>query len=226
MSHLYLDNLSRRNANNNKIAGRGNAIMVEPKPDLDQVVFHYCNKPGHYQRGCALFSKDKNKKSAFRRGKADPGSSTEKNWCSIHHSTSHNDVDCYKQRALRPQEGSSDTTATLNSNTELKAGEENDPDLNKELNFDGGFMWMALSDGRSVSPTNSKITMLVDSGTTENFVDDELISERKEKMLNHIVLNTKIRAAGKQAQLGTATGILSGVITDKAGDKHEVSRFS
>ena len=174
-----------------------------------------------------MFSKDKKKKPIFRRGKADSEGSTEKKWCSIHNFTTHNDVDCYKQRAPRPQEGSSHTTATLNSNTELKAGGENDPDLNKELNFDGGFMWMALSDGRSVSPTNSKITMLVDSGATEHFVD-ELISELTEKMLNCTVLNTpkNIRAAGKQALLGTATGILSGVITDKAGDKHEVSRFS
>ena len=138
-----------------------------------------------------------------------------------------NDVDCYKQVAPRPQEGSSHTTTTLNSNTELKDGGENDPDLNKELNVEGGFMRMALSGGRSFPPTNSKITMLVDSGATEHFVD-ELISELTEKMLNCTVLNTpkNIRAAGKQALLGTATGILSGVITDKAGDKHEVSRFS
>ncbi|CAM9676984.1 unnamed protein product, partial [Laminaria digitata] len=72
MMHLYLDNLSRRNANDSKIAGRGAAMMAEPKADPDQVVCRYCNKPGHYQRGCALFTKDNNKKPAFKRGKAGP----------------------------------------------------------------------------------------------------------------------------------------------------------
>ena len=112
-----------------------------------------------------------------------------------------NDVDCYKQVAPRPQEGSSHTTTTLNSNTELKDGGENDPDLNKELNVEGGFMRMALSGGRSFPPTNSKITMLVDSGATEHFVDDKLIPELKEKMLNRTVLNTK-NTSGREA--GTA----------------------
>ena len=74
---LYRDNLSRRNANDNKIAGRGAAMTAEPKPDLDYMVGHYCNNPGHYQRDCALFSNDKkNRKPAFRRGKAGPEGSS------------------------------------------------------------------------------------------------------------------------------------------------------
>ena len=111
MRHLYLDNLSRRNAIDNKITGRGAATMAEPKPDRDQVVYHYCNKPGHYQRCYALFRKDKkNRKPAFTRGKAGPGGIAEKTWCSIHNSTSHNDVDCYEQGSPRPQERASHTT--------------------------------------------------------------------------------------------------------------------
>ena len=50
-------------------------------------------------------------------------------------------------------------------------------------------MWMVLSDGRTFLPTNSKITMSVDSGATEHFVDDEQVPELKEKMLNYTVLN-------------------------------------
>ena len=56
------DNLSRRNANDGKIAGRGATMMAEPKSDPDQVVCRYCNKQGHYQRGCALFTMDRNNK--------------------------------------------------------------------------------------------------------------------------------------------------------------------
>ncbi|CAN0299657.1 unnamed protein product, partial [Scytosiphon promiscuus] len=37
MRHLYLDNLSRRNANDGKIAGRGAAMMAETTSDPDQV---------------------------------------------------------------------------------------------------------------------------------------------------------------------------------------------
>lgn len=74
----------------------------------------------------------------------------------------HNDADCYQQGASRPQEGASLTITTLNSNIELAAGGKDDPDLNQELTFEVGFMWIALSDGRIFLPNNSKIAMLVD----------------------------------------------------------------
>ena len=136
----------------------------------------------------------------------------------------HNDVDCYQQSAPRPQEGTSHTTTTLNSNADLTAGRNNDLDLSKEFNFEGGFMWMALSDGRTFLPNDSEITLLVDSGATEHFVDDELIPELKEKMLNYAVLKTPkpIRAASKQILPGTATGLIPGVITDKADNNYDV----
>ncbi len=221
MRHLYLDNLSRRNTKESRIAGRGAAMIAEPTPDPDQVVCHHCNKPGHYQKGCALFIKNlkKNKKPPFKRGKASPGGAAGKKWCSIHNSTTHNDAGCYQQGAPRPQEGASHIAQVERSDPVNEH-----PDFNKEFDFDGGFMWMALSDERTFLPNNNEITMLVDSGATEHFVDDQLIPELKEKMLNYTVLSTpkKIRAAGKHILLGTVTGILIGSITDKTGKKHEV----
>ncbi|CAM9496159.1 unnamed protein product [Laminaria digitata] len=201
MRYLYLDNLSRRNANDSKNAGHGAAMMAEPTSRPRPSGLPLLQQAGHYQRGCALFAKNKeDRKPAFKRGKAGPEGTAGKKWCSTHDSTTHNDVDCYQQGAPRPQEGAYHTTATPNSNIELTAGGNIDPDLNKELHFEGGFMWMVLSDGRTFLPNNSEITMLVDRGATEHLRDDELLLELEEQMLNYTILNTpkKIRAAGKQ----------------------------
>ena len=66
--------------------------------------------------------------------------------------------------------------------------------------------------------------MLVDSGVKENFVDNELIPDAESLMLDYTVLDKpkKIEIAGQQLLLGIATSILPGVITDKAGTKHDV----
>ena len=84
-------------------------------------------------------------------------------------------------------------------------------------------MWMVLSDGRTFLPTNSKITMSVDSGASKHFVDDEQVLELKEKMLNYTVLNMlkKYERPGSRHSW-VPPNILFGFITDKAGDKHEV----
>ena len=68
------------------------------------------------------------------------------------------------------------------------------------------------------------IAMLVDRGATENFVDNKLIPETEYLMLDYTVLDkpNKIVTAGQQLLLGIATGNLPGVITDKAGTKHDV----
>lgn len=42
-------------------------------------------------------------------------------------------------------------------------------------------MWKSWSMGRTFLPNNSEITMLVDSGATEDFVDDKLIPDLMEK---------------------------------------------
>lgn len=48
-------------------------------------------------------------------------------------------------------------------------------------------MWMVLLDGKTFLPNDSKITMLVDSGATEHFVDSELMPELKENKLNKLI---------------------------------------
>lgn len=67
-------------------------------------------------------------------------------------------------------------------------------------------MRVPLSDGYTSIPNDNDIILLVGSGATEHFVDDELIPETKKKMLNPTVIITpeNIRAAGKQILLGTA----------------------
>ena len=90
--------------------------------------------------------------------------------CSVCSSTTHNGADCYYHRAPRPQERASHTAQIESSDCVNEH-----PDFNNEFDFDGGFMWMALSDGRTFRPKNNEIAMLVDNGATEQFVDNELI---------------------------------------------------
>lgn len=63
------------------------------------------------------------------------------------------------------------------------------------------------------------ITMMVASDATENFVDNELIPEAESLMLDYTVLDKPKKTTTSQQPLlfGIATGLLRGVITDKAG---------
>lgn len=122
MKHLYLDDRSRRDTNGSEIAGGGATTVAESTPGPDRVIFRYCNKPEHYQRSCAVFTKDKrSRRPAFKRGKAGSEGAAGNKWLSIHISATRNDADCYQQGAPRPQEGASHITTTLNANIERTA---------------------------------------------------------------------------------------------------------
>lgn len=70
---LYLDDPSRWNTNDSKLAGRDAAMAVGPTTGPNLLNVRCCHKPGHYQRGCALFTKDNiSNKPAFKGGTAGP----------------------------------------------------------------------------------------------------------------------------------------------------------
>lgn len=66
--------------------------------------------------------------------------------------------------------------------------------------------------------------MLVDSGVTENVVDNGLIPEVESLMLDYTVLDKpdKTDTAVKQLLLEIATAILRGVTTAKADTEHDL----
>ena len=77
---------------------------------------------------------------------------------------------------------------------------------------------------RNDLPAVKAITMLVDCGAVENFVDNELIPDVESLMLDYTVLDKpkEIVTARQQLLLGIVTGILPGAITDKVGNKFDV----
>ena len=238
MRNFYMDEESRRRESKGRVAGRGAAMTVESTRDLSEIICHNCKKPGHYMRRCPTSDngkrsndkrnngkQDKNKKGPAAKGYKKPGSGGGggQKWCSVHKSTTHNDAECYKQGAKRA-ESSGAYTATVLSAAAPPPADTGDPVFKVEGGFDGGFMWMASTGARTFAPSNSTMTMLVDSGATEHFLDDELIPGLKQLMQDYNLLEEpkKIVTAGNQVLLGTATGILPCVITDQNGSTHQV----
>ena len=84
--------------------------------------------------------------------------------------------------------------------------------------FDGGFMFTAAAT-RRFTPSTKGATLLVDSGASESFLDDELISGLKEMMREFKELSTpkEITNAGKHTIYGVGTGIISFIIRNSHG---------
>ena len=68
------------------------------------------------------------------------------------------------------------------------------------------------------------MTMLVDSGASGHYFDNELQPSLRDKLLNYKELEKShnIVTAGRNVLLGTATGTASGVIIDEKGHRHQV----
>lgn len=115
-------------------------------------------------------------------------------------------------------------TATVFSPNTLTPNVNEKPDFDREFNSDRGFTSTALSDGRTFLPNDGRTIMLEDSGAKEHFVNDALVSELNDNVLHYTVLDEPkpIRAGGKQALLGGATGFLPGIIIDKTVAKYDI----
>ena len=70
------------------------------------------------------------------------------------------------------------------------------------------------------------LTMLVDSGTSGHYFDDELHPGLKDKLLNYkpLMKPHKILTTGRHGLPRTATGTISGKIVDTDGNKHPVEQ--
>ena len=78
-----------------------------------------------------------------------------------------------------------------------------------------------LTTTQAMTPT---MTMLVDSGASAHYFDDELHPGLKDQLLNHTKLDGphKMVTAGRHVLLGTATGTASGVIVYENSSKGRV----
>lgn len=221
MRNVYLDNLSRRKATAGRIAGRGIAMAAHSTPGLSDTTCYDCKGIGHYSYDCPSplnsggdsnenGDNHDNHQTGRRKGgqgsksKQGSGDGGGQKWCSLHNSTTHNDADCHTQKYVA---SSADIIGTHSS-----------------TDFEDGFSWMATC-GRSFQANSHTMTMLVDSGATEHFLDDELIPGLKDILLDYELLDNpkKIAAAGQRVLLGTATGVLPDTITNQNGGVHKAN---
>ena len=153
MRHLYLDDLSRNKGKGKLIAGRGVAMSVESAPDPTSIVCHNCGNQhrspqlrqrGTLQSGCAVPGKtcDKRNNGHARKSRKSRGTArdTTKKRCSLHKTTSHNDADCFKKEASRPNEGGVFSATALGAHS-LHSESDEKPAIKFDDDFDGGFQF-------------------------------------------------------------------------------------
>ena len=223
MRHMFLDEQSR-NRTKGRIAGRG-SVMTAVTSEQDTICY-WCKIRGHSKKDCLKF-----------KSRTKPAGAAK--WCSVHRTTTHRNEECYSQGATRPTKNASVSLACTNcrhctsadskeptvDNTEPSHSDE--PIINfagSSDDFDGGFMYAAGMPGR-FTPSAKGATLLVDSGASESFPDDELISDLKTRMREFKTLSTprEITTAGKHTLHGIGTGFISFTIRDNHGTQLPVN---
>ena len=226
MRHMFLDEQSR-NGTKGRIAGRG-SVMTAVTSEQD-IICYWCTNRGHSKKDCPKF-----------KSRTKPAGAAK--WCSVHRTTTHRNEECYSQGATRPTENASVSLACTNcrhctsadskeptvNNTEPSHSDK--PVINfagSSDDFDGGFMYAAGMPGR-FTPSAKGATLLVDSGASESFLDDELIPDLKTRMREFKTLSTprEITTAGKHTLHGIGTGIISFTIRDNHGTQLPVNMRS
>ena len=221
--HMFLDQQSR-NGTKGCIVGRGTAMTTKTSTDHDVYCFK-CKERGYTKRNCPKF-KPRTKPDGVAK------------WCSVHRTTSHGNKECYSQGATRPNKkasvslacascarcSSGNNKSTADTTAAAKDNESSDSEkpvisfAGSNNDFDGGFMFTAAVT-RRFTPSTKGTTLLVDSGASESFLDDELIPGLKERMREFKQLSTpkEITTAGKHTTYGVGTGIISFTICDSHG---------
>ena len=218
MRHMFLDEQSR-NGTKERIAGRG-SVMTAVTSEQD-IICYWCKNRGHSKKDCPKF-----------KSRTKPAGAAK--WCSVHRTTTHRNEECYSQGATRPTKNASvslactkcrhctsaDSKEPTVDNTEPSHSDK--PVINfagSSDDFDGGFMYAARMPGR-FTPSAKDATLLVDSGASESFLDDELIPDLKTRMReyktpSHAASNS---LATEEAMTGTSEGFSPPPPTDSRYD--------
>ena len=223
MRHMFLDEQSR-NGTKGRIAGRG-SVMTAVTSEQD-ITCYWCKNRGHSKKDCPKF-----------KSRTKPAGAAK--WCSVHRTTTHRNKECYSQGATRPTKNASVSLACTNCRhctsadskeptvDDTEPSHSDKPVINfagSSDDFDGGFMYAAGMPGR-FTPSAKGATLLVDSGASESFLDDELIPDLKTRMREFKTLSTprEITTAGKHTLHGIGTGIISFTIRDNHGTQLPVN---
>lgn len=115
-----------------------------------------------------------------------------------HKTAAYNDAVCYRQGGSPPHGSAFATAAVLDAHNALVDDDEK-PTFNLHADFNGGFWWVASAKERTTPSIGCEITMLVHSSTTEDLVDDELITGLENRTKEYALLGVPqtIVTAGK-----------------------------
>ena len=221
--HMFLDEQSR-NGTKGRIAGRG-SVMTAVTSEQD-IICYWCKNRGHSKKDCPKF-----------KSRTKPAGAAK--WCSVHRTTTHRNEECYSQGATRPTKNASVSLACTNCRhctsadskeptvDSTEPSHSDKPVINfagSSDDFDGGFVY-AAGMPRRFTPSAKGATLLVDSGASEPFLDDELIPDLKTRMREFKTLSTprEITTAGKHTLHGIGTGIISFTIRDNHGTQLPVN---
>ena len=179
-------------------------------------------------------NKRKNKKSFGKKGGSKTGSkgAAGQKWCSVHKTTVHSDDKCYAQGAPRPKRGGVNlASAVLTASSPPVNDDDNAPSLNFNDDFDKGCARSAVTtaNGGRISGLNSEnFTMLVDSGASDHFVDEELVPGLRQRMRGLKILDEPkpIETAGNKKCFATAQGNICGHIINPSGKPIPVRIFA
>ena len=190
------------------------------------IICYWCKNRGHSKKDCLKF-----------KSRTKPAGAAK--WCSVHRTTTHRNEECYSQGGTRPTKNASVSLACIYcrhctsadskeptvDNTEPSHSDK--PVINfagSSDDFDGGFMYAVGMPGR-FTPSAKGATLLVDSGASEYFLDDELIPDLKTRMREFKTLSTprEITTAEKHTLHGIGTGIISFTICDNHGTQLPVN---
>ena len=223
MRHMFLDEQSR-NGTKGCIAGRG-SVMTAVTSEQD-IICYWCKNRGHSKKDCPKF-----------KSRTKPAGAAK--WCSVLRTTTHRNEKCYSQGAPRPTKNAS-VSLTCTNCRHCTSADSKEPTVDNTEpshsdkpvinfagcsdDFDGGFMYAAGMPGR-FTPSAKGATLLVDSGASESFLDDDLIPDLKTRMREFKTLSTprEITTAGKHTLHGIGTGIISFTIRDNHGTQLPVN---
>ena len=184
---------------------------------------NHCGKQGHYARNCwkkkngndnkSTGSHDNQKIKESAMAKAASNVGAEYKWWSVHKTTSHDDQECYSQGAPRsPQSGRAHTASAVQGTNSRPSNDNEKPSLNFDDNVDEEFAFTGLRAGgsgkRGFHPNSDRFTTIVDSGDSDQLIDEELIPKLRESMRDYKKLKEPktIATNGNKKVFATATG--------------------
>ncbi|CAB1105885.1 unnamed protein product [Ectocarpus sp. CCAP 1310/34] len=166
-----------------------------------------------------------------RKGKKKTKPAGAAKWCSVYVTPRYSDEECFEQGATRPKKSSNTgkaLSACVNSAHCSFTSNKTESAMKKKEASNGeseeALMYSTAHKGREFKPIAAGASLLIDTGASENMLDDRLIPGLKEIMRESKELaKPKVVSVGGGHELdGNATGLIHCTVKDSNGEKKAV----